>query len=170
MQNIITDIQDQVVSSIEDSLTDSDGSQHMSVERIYTQDEFAIADFVADNDRRIARIPHAFVFVGTLNFVEADSTGRAATVEAPVRVFVATRDASTSNQQIQHDKAAKWSTYVAAALAGTPIQSKGTNTAYVMDPNVEPLGNTERNALWEVRLNIELVLDSEIILQEIDNE
>jgi len=170
MDSIIADVQDQAVAAIEDGLTDSGGSQHMKVELLHTEDEFRIADYIADNERRIGRIPHAFVYAGSVIFQESDSTGTFATVEIPLRVFVATRDNSTNDQEIQHRKASKWSVYVAAALAGEPAQTTATNETYFRDPNVEPISNTERSSLWEVRLTVEINMDTELILSELDNE
>jgi hypothetical protein len=170
MKSIVADLQDQAVSAIEDGLTDSDGDQHIKVELLHTDDELRIADYIADNERRIGRIPHAFVYAGSVVFQEADSTGTFATVQIPLRVFVATRDNSVNDQEIQHRKASKWSVYVAAALAGEPAQSTGTNTAYFRDPNVEPITNTERSSMWEVRLTVEINMDTDLILTELDNE
>jgi hypothetical protein len=170
MKSIIADLQDQAVSAIEDGLTDPDGNQHMKVELIHTDNEVLIAEYIADNERRVGRIPHAFVFAGSIVFQNADSTGMMATVEVPLRVFVASRDNSTNDQRIQHRKASKWSVYVAAALAGEPAQSTATNTAYFRDPNVEPISNTERSSLWEVRLTVEINVDTDLILTELDNE
>jgi hypothetical protein len=170
MKSIVADLQDQAVSAIEDGLTDSDGDQHIKVELLHTDDELRIADYIADNERRVGRIPHAFVYAGSVVFQEADSTGTFATVEIPLRVFVATRDNSTNDQEIQHRKASKWSVYVAAALAGEPAQSTATNTAYFRDPNVEPITNTERSSMWEVRLTVEINMDTDLILTELDNE
>lgn len=170
MKSIIADLQDQAVDAIKTGLTDSNGGQHINVEILHTDDELRIGEYIADNERRIGRIPHAFVYAGNVVFQEADSTGRFATVQVPVRVFVATRDNSRNDQEIQHRKASKWSVYVAAALAGEPAQSTGTNTAYFEDPNVEPITNTERSSMWEVRLTVEINLDTELILTELDNE
>ncbi len=170
MKSIVADLQDQAVEAIRSGLTDSNGEQHARVEIIHTEDEVRIAEYIADNERRVARIPHAFVYAGTVVFQEADSTGTFATVEIPVRVFIATRDNSTNDQEIQHRKASKWSVYVASALAGEPAQSTGTNTAYFRNPNVEPISNTERSSMWEVRLNVEINMDTDLILTELDNE
>jgi len=170
MKSIIADLQDQAVSAIESGLTDSNGDQHIKVELLHTDDELRIADYIADNERRVGRIPHAFVYAGSVVFQDGDSTGTLATVEVPVRVFIATRDNSTNDQEIQHRKASKWSVYVAAALAGEPAQSTGTSTAYFEDPNVEPITNTERSSMWEVRLTVEINLDTDLILTELDNE
>lgn len=170
MKSIIADIQDQAVSAIEDGLTDSDGDQHVKVEFIHTEDELRIAEYISDNERRIARIPHAFVYAGTADFQEADSTGTFVTVQIPIRVFIATRDNSTEDQEIQHRKASKWSVYVASALVGESAQASGTNTAYFREPNVEPISNTERSSMWEVRLTAEVNLDTDLILTELNNE
>lgn len=170
MKSIIADLQDQAVSAIENGLTDSNGSQHIKVELLHTNDEIRLAEYIANNERRIGRIPHAFVYAGNVVFQEADSTGTFATVQLPVRVFLATRDNSANDQELQHRKASKWAVYVASALAGAEAQSTGTNTAYFEDPNVEPISNTERSSLWEVRLTLELNMDTELILSELDNE
>jgi hypothetical protein len=170
MKSIIADLQDQAVAAIERGLTDSNGEQHIMVELLHTDDEIRIGQYIADNERRVGQIPHAFVYAGNVVFQEADSTGTFATVQVPVRVFVATRDNSTNDQEIQHRKASKWSVYVAAALAGEPAQTTATNTAYFEDPNVEPITNTERSSMWEVRLTVEINLDTELILKELDNE
>jgi hypothetical protein len=170
MKSIIADLQDQAVEAIETGLTDSGGNQHIKVELLHTDDEIRLGEYIADNERRIGRIPHAFVYAGNVVFQDSDSTGTFATVEVPVRVFVATRDNSTNDQEIQHRKASKWSVYVAAALAGEPARMTGTNTAYFTDPNVEPISNTERSSMWEVRLTVEMNMDTELILSELDNE
>jgi|APHM01.1.fsa_nt_gi hypothetical protein len=170
MKSIIADVQDQAVQAIEDGVTDSAGDQHMRVELIHSEDEFRLAEYIADNERRIGRIPHAFVYAGSVVFESADSTRRFATVQIPLRVFVATRDKSASDQEIQHRKASKWCVYVAAALAGQPVRSIGTNTAYFEEPSVEPISNTERSSMWEVRLTTEINMDTDLILSELDNE
>jgi len=170
MESILADIQDQVVSHVEDGVTDSDGDQHMAVEMIYTDDEFEIAEYIADHERRISQIPHAFVFAGTAVFEGQDSTRRMQQLEVPVRVFVAARNASTENQQVQHRLASKWSVYVAAAVAGKRVRTTGTSDAYLEDVNVESIANIERSALWEVRFTVPLNLDTDDILLEIDNE
>jgi len=170
MKSIVADLQDQAVEAIESGLTDSNGDQHIKVTILHTDDELRLAEYIADNERRIGRVPHAFVYAGNVVFQDADSTGTFVTAEIPVRVFVATRDNSTNDQEIQHRKASKWSVYVASALAGEPAQSTGTNTGYFGDPNVEPISNTERSSMWEVRLTVEINMDTELILAELDNE
>lgn len=170
MKSIIADLQDQAVEAIKTGLTDSNDEQHIHVELLHTDDEIRIGDYVADNEKRIGRIPHAFVYAGSVVFQDADSTGTFATVEIPLRVFIATRDNSVNDQELQHRKASKWSLYVAAALAGESAQSTATNTAHFRDPNVEPIANTERSSLWEVRLTVEMNIDTELILNELDNE
>jgi len=170
MKSIVADLQDQAVEAIESGLTDSNGDQHIKVKILHTDDELRLAEYIADNERRIGRVPHAFVYAGNVVFQDADSTGTFVTAEIPVRVFVATRDNSTNDQEIQHRKASKWSVYVASALAGEPAQSTGTNTGYFEDPNVEPISNTERSSMWEVRLTVEINMDTELILAELDNE
>jgi hypothetical protein len=170
MKSIIADLQDQAVEAIETGLTDSGGNQHIKVELLHTDDEIRLGEYIADNERRIGRIPHAFVYAGNVVFQDADSTGKFVTAQIPMRVFVATRDNSTNDQEIQHRKASKWSFYVAAALAGEEARSTATNSAFFREPNVEPISNTERSSLWEVRLTVEINMDTELILTELDNE
>jgi hypothetical protein len=137
---------------------------------LHTDDEFELADYISDNQRRVGRIPHAFVYGGSVVFQDADSTGTFVTAEMPFRIFVATRDASSNDQEIQHRKASKWALYVAAALSGEAVKGEGTNQAYLEEPNVEPISNTEQVALWEVRLTVTINLDTELILNQLDNE
>lgn len=170
MKSIIADFQDQAAEAIREGVTDSNGNQHMKVEIIHTEDEFRIADYIADNERRIGRIPHAFVYAGNLIFQESDTTRQMSTLQLPIRTFIATRDTSVNDQEIQHRKASKWAVYVAAALSGQPAQATATNTTYFRDPNVEVISNTERSAMWEVRLTLEFNMDTELILTELDNE
>jgi len=170
MDSIIGDVQDQIVGHIENGVTDSKGDQHMRVEGIYTEDEFEIAEYIANNERRIGRIPHAFVHVGSATFAGQDSTRRFQQLTISARVFVATRNTSTNNQQAQQRTGSKWSVYVASSLAGRSVQSVGTNTAYLEGVNVETIANTERSALWEVRTSIPLSLSTDDILGELDNE
>ena len=170
MDSILGDIRDQIVGHIEDGVTDSAGDQHMRVEGIYTEDEFEIAEYVADNERRIGRIPHAFVYVGSAAFAAQDSTRRLQRLEVAARTFVATRNTSTNNQQAQQRTGSKWSIYVASSLAGRSVQSVGTSVAYLEDVSVEAIANTERSALWEVRVSIPLNVSTDDILSEIENE
>jgi len=170
MDSVLADIQDQVVAHIEDGVTDSGGDQHMRVETIYTDDEFEIAEYIGDNERRIGRIPHAFVFVGSAGFAGQDSTQRLQRLSILVRTFVATRNTSVNDQQAQHRLAGKWCVYVAASMAGRRVQAEGTNAAYLEDVNIESIGNSERSAMWEVRCSISLNLSTDEILLQIDNE
>lgn len=170
MNSIIRTIQEEVVDHIESGLTDSDGNQHMRVEHFHTGDEFEVTDFVADHQRRVGQIPHAFVFVGTATFQDQDSTARLQQVQVPVRVFVATRHNSAEDQRVQHQLGSKWSIYTAAALAGQPINTTGIAESYPVNMNVESLVNVEAWALWEVRFNVPISLDTDDILAQIDNE
>lgn len=170
MESIIADLQRQVVSVIEEGVTNQDGDQYMKVEPIHTDNEIRLGQYVADNERRIGRIPHAFVFAGNVTFNTSDTTNQFLTVDIPIRVFVATRDASMNDQDIQHKKASKWSIYTAAAMAGKRVRMTATNDVYLDDPNVEVITNTERSSIWEVRVTVNPNIDTELILQEIENE
>lgn len=170
MDSIIGDLQDQVVSLIEQGVTDSSGDQHMNVEMLYNEDELELADYIAENERRIGRIPHAFVFAGSADFQDNDSSGLMTIFQVPVRIFVAVRDQARQNQKVQHRLGSKWCMYVAAALAGEDVRMTGTNTAYIQNLNVEAIANTERSAVWEVRTTLQINIDTELILQELDSE
>lgn len=170
MQQIITDIQNQTVDHIQSGLTDDNGSQHAKVELIHTEDEFEIADFVAENQRKIGRVPHAFVFVGNMTFQDQDTTHRLQQVDVPVRVFVAVRDSSQNNERVQHRLAGKWCVYVASALAGKEIDVGGMAPAYLADVNVENIVNIEEWALWEVNFNVRMNMDTDDILSQLSSE
>jgi len=170
MDSIYSGVQEEVVDTLSSQLTDSGGDQHMNVVPIHTEDEFEIAEYVADHERRVGRIPHAFVFVGSSQFDSRDSSNRMPSITVPVRVFVAVRNNSINDQHAQYKLASKWSTYVATALIGTQVTVTGSAPAYLGQMNVNSIANTESSALWEVNLTLNLNIDADVILAELENE
>lgn len=170
MDSILADVQDQIIESIRDGMTDSGGDQHMKVEFLHSSDEFEIAEDIDNGEWRVGRIPHALVYVGTASFAGQDSTRRLQQFDVPVRVFVATANTSIQSRKVQHRMGGKWSTYVAAALAGVSVETEGSNLAYLEDVNVESIVDMEEWSLWEVRMNIPLNLDTDVILAQLESE
>ena len=167
MDSLLESLRSQTVAHIENGLTDSDGNQKIHVEKVYTGDEFEITEYVSENERNVARIPHAFVWVGTVNFQGSDSSRELFRVQIPVRTFLATRDDSVQGQNAQYEIGSKWAMFIIAALAGQRFGTDSTDRQVLDSPTVESIVNTERLALWEVRFTLQLNVETTHILDQL---
>lgn len=169
--NIISDIQDQIVDRLQNALVQKSGNSHMRVVRVDTNDEVEVAQWVYDNESNISKYPHAFVYTGPVSASEQDASRRMPTYEVTIRVFIAVRNASHENQEAQKRLADKWSLYVASALNGYRVGVDPYTADQQIDSiDITAIANTERSALWDLTMNVNLETDFDAILNNVTNE
>lgn len=161
---LLSSLQDSIIEHLESDL----GPKGAYIDRSETEDEIRLGNWIADNMGSVARHPHLFVYTGTIDLRGVDSTMRMPQVTLPVRVFVMTRDASSKNEEAQKRLADKWSLAAVSSLHGARFgDDTVTNDGLVQDLAVNPLGNGEDAAMWEVSFNLDLNIDLDLVLNNI---
>jgi len=169
--NVLSSLQDQVIDEIKTELSDSGGTALVRVRRVENDDEVIIGEQIQANERQVAKWPHVYVYSGVLTEDETDTTNRLMYGTAQFRTFVGTRNANSDNLEAQKRLADKWCIYVASAIAGKRFGvAPYTTDESARNITIDPIANTENNALWEVSFQIPVHLSFDKVLQNVQNE